>query len=451
MASSSSSTGSCVEETTRDEAMWNLLEDDALSDLALRSTCDLGKSVKCSRNMLAARSPVFRRMLYGPFREGSSQEIELPFPTVVLLSIVMYIYKDIDGIYKTVDGMTVFLEESDLVRSSEANSNKIKKELDLLAKYAAAAEYFCLSRLSQKIQTHVKDLIRIRPSLACWVLTVRPSLQDLPEPLQQFAFDTLRVNPRPALTGAPLQALSGDLLKQLLLQSRPKGVVHELDLFCAVAAWAADQPERVERAKELVRYIHLDRLSAADVSTFVAPSGLLSTTKPSPPPKDPPTEPQKTPETADAEEEDLWKDAVIVVSGAGASYVDGIYTQQGRSYGGKSYYYEMLADVVMEGDYGQDEPGELRFELSQKTEGGLNYWTIADTTYRDLGCKSNRYYESDKFAMPTEFPVCSDWKLAEERIPIRDDNPPPRVELGPPNFSWDPPMKSTKLAGMDCL
>jgi hypothetical protein len=69
-----------------------LLTKEELSDLTLKGKD--GSTVRANRAMLAARSPVFHRMLYGQFSEAEQSVVELGYTGDVLKEIVEYIHTD---------------------------------------------------------------------------------------------------------------------------------------------------------------------------------------------------------------------------------------------------------------------------------------------------------------------------------------------------------------------
>jgi hypothetical protein len=74
-------------------AWSSLADDDELHDLKVASLVDSG-CVETNRVILAKRSLVFRRMLYGNFRESSSDTIQLEFPLKVIQVVMAYIYSN---------------------------------------------------------------------------------------------------------------------------------------------------------------------------------------------------------------------------------------------------------------------------------------------------------------------------------------------------------------------
>lgn len=91
-SSSTAAAAASTTETTRDEAMQNLLTSSRYADITLKGTD--GIAVHANRCLLASRSKVFDKMLYGQFSEASTAVVELPYTGEVLKSLVSYIYTD---------------------------------------------------------------------------------------------------------------------------------------------------------------------------------------------------------------------------------------------------------------------------------------------------------------------------------------------------------------------
>jgi len=88
--------------TSRDEALRSLLDDEELSDVVLVVSADDGCTaarVPALKALLASRSPVFRRLLFGQFVEARQKEVEigngrLGFGGDVVRAVVEYSYTD---------------------------------------------------------------------------------------------------------------------------------------------------------------------------------------------------------------------------------------------------------------------------------------------------------------------------------------------------------------------
>jgi hypothetical protein len=78
-------------EITLQEALKTLLVDEETSDVTWMNSND-GTLVRANREMLAAQSVVFPRMLYGDFAEAQQSVVNVGFTGNVLHSIVEYIH-----------------------------------------------------------------------------------------------------------------------------------------------------------------------------------------------------------------------------------------------------------------------------------------------------------------------------------------------------------------------
>jgi hypothetical protein len=77
-------------EITKEEALENFFSDEELSDITLKSSID-GEQLLAHRNLVGARSRVFRQMLYGNFAESSRPVIEIQYSGKAIKNIRDYI------------------------------------------------------------------------------------------------------------------------------------------------------------------------------------------------------------------------------------------------------------------------------------------------------------------------------------------------------------------------
>ena len=89
----STSTLQLLEDVSHAQAMENLLRNERYADIQLQSSD--GVMIHANRAMLAARSPMFDRMLYGNFAERTSETVVVSYTKgAILQAIVQYIYRD---------------------------------------------------------------------------------------------------------------------------------------------------------------------------------------------------------------------------------------------------------------------------------------------------------------------------------------------------------------------
>ena len=134
-------------------AIVNLWEKRELfSEFTLKSTD--GKTIPVHKNILAARSPVFERLLYGDFSESKILELELGYQYCVLQEIVQYCYTDQSFLLKKT------------LRSNEVQLAQSFVELH------GAADYFGIPKLCSDISNLVVSQIQMDPILSWLFLGV---------------------------------------------------------------------------------------------------------------------------------------------------------------------------------------------------------------------------------------------------------------------------------------
>ncbi|KAL7531255.1 hypothetical protein ACHAWF_003718 [Thalassiosira exigua] len=263
------------EAITHAQAMQNLLTDEELSDLTLKG--DDGITVKTHRCMLAARSSVFRRMLYGQFAEASSDVVELGYSGKVLQSIVEFIYTD---------SASVLREDA-----NDANELILCQQIMSLA---TAADYFNLIDLARKAVERSHKLMHDQPSLACpFLIACRAtSIDSSTKRIEEYAWYMLRNNIQSIRGSKSFAYLTPTLLEDIVKDDQV--VAQELDLFLLIKHWAEadlDQSKNPRKnndtmeldmsnkrlclSKELMQYLHLEHINPTDLSTIVATSGLV--------------------------------------------------------------------------------------------------------------------------------------------------------------------------------
>eukprot|EP00978_Attheya_sp_CCMP212_P036948 scaffold171037_cov51-Attheya_sp.AAC.2 len=248
--------------------LHQLLDDETLSDVTLQGTD--GVKVLAIRSMLAVRSPVFRRMLFGEFSESESPIVKIGYTGKVLTFLVKY----------CVTG------ESDL-----SIGNCVKRSYPkFVLSTADAARYFELPNLMRTLLDDALEFMNESPKSAC--LFLQASREDLHgfENIEEKSLELIRNDPDTTL----LKAKATLLIKATLLEEILKDTTLQTDeytLFLVVKAWAEvksppieDNEEgkesRREVASRLVKnYISLDLISPSNLCNIVGPSGLSETTE----------------------------------------------------------------------------------------------------------------------------------------------------------------------------
>jgi hypothetical protein len=258
-------------EITRDEAIQNLLMDEELSDLLLVGTD--GVAVRSNRCMLASRSKVFRRMLYGDFSEASSTSISLDYKGEVVQAVVEYIYTDKCEIF------------------NECNVELARTVVCL----AEAANFFDLPKLSQKAKDLARSMIREQPSLACVILGEYSGVGGVISEIEEYARQAIRSNPSALLDqSTAIWSMSPALLETIIQDKHISA--NEYTLFRILEAWTnatddhmsnsksgepldAAESQRIARreaAKQMTRHLRLERIDPHHLCTTVTSSGLVT-------------------------------------------------------------------------------------------------------------------------------------------------------------------------------
>lgn len=200
-----SSSNSTSLTTTRDilSDIHSLLNEDELTDIHLipdSKDCDHNDdendtitAVPAIKALLAARSPVFRRCLYGEWRDSQSTnenedgvlQMKLDYSGRVLQLLVEFCFTD------------KLASLTDNTANNNTNSTPEQK-VRLLTKLNGAAHYFDIPKLEEDIQTSLKDMMLQHPSLACAILDEASKMLS-GEELGLLAMSRIRSLPKAAL------------------------------------------------------------------------------------------------------------------------------------------------------------------------------------------------------------------------------------------------------------
>ena len=116
--------------------MLSALDDESFHDVRLVGTDNV--EVPCVKFMLASRSPFFKNMFFGEFRERDDDQVSLSFSSTVLKILVKYCYtNELD---------------LDLFMEAEALSDK---EAAILIELRAAANYFQMTEVFVDITNYL--------------------------------------------------------------------------------------------------------------------------------------------------------------------------------------------------------------------------------------------------------------------------------------------------------
>jgi BTB/POZ domain len=267
-------------EISSQEMLINLMSDQELLDSALEG--DDGVRIQVNRYALAARSPVFRRMLFGKFVEANHPVVKIGFHSHVLKAVVEYIHKD-----------TADILDEDAAAAATTTEFMHSEQVQTIVSTMAAGMYFQLPGLSEKAHQFLSNLLESNPSLAFAVLEgCKQAGPSVPEELEALALAKIRCLVGTDFKTAEIAMLSPCLMEEILKD--PEMGAYEYELFKLLLQWAeasdddvskrtgSDPPlhpsivGRREIACQLTEYIHLEHIDPRSLSTVVANSGLVT-------------------------------------------------------------------------------------------------------------------------------------------------------------------------------
>jgi hypothetical protein len=253
-------------EITLAEALRALLTNEKYSDVTLKGTD--GILVKANRAMLAVRSPVFDRMLYGDFAEASKCVVDVGYSGDVLEEVIAYIYTDSAPI----------LNEGSRQQSFDDKGDKaVRKVLGLME----AASFFCLSELGKKVQEYTCATLKTSP-LFCVAWYAACGDQETTSgalAVSDLAFEKIRLDPKLLLQASYVNLLSSSGLEELLKDERVSA--DEYTLFLVLQAWTNAETEqccnsRMDSAAQLSKHLCLEHIDPTNLKQAVASSGLVT-------------------------------------------------------------------------------------------------------------------------------------------------------------------------------
>eukprot|EP00978_Attheya_sp_CCMP212_P039599 scaffold207416_cov51-Attheya_sp.AAC.1 len=254
-----------VSDISLETAQRTLLTDETLSDVTLEGTD--GMTVHTIRSVLAARSRVFRTMLFGDFAEANSSIIKINYVGTVLRCLVEFcLNNDVSSFHETFD----------------------ENPSDIVFALADAARFFDLPLLKKKVLNHTFLRANIDPQLACSLFQEAKNKSEHNDDIQKMLLHSIRRNPRALLEGVVLFSMKPSSLEEIL--SGDTIQADELTLFSILKRWVmldGDIPEvsevstetRKEIGTRLIRHINLDQIAPSDLVKTVAPSGLVPENK----------------------------------------------------------------------------------------------------------------------------------------------------------------------------
>lgn len=247
-------------EISREDAIRDLLKDDELSDLTLRAKD--GTLVIANRCLLASRSPVFRRMLFGPFKESSDSVIDVGYDGCVLRAIVDYIYLNTIPEFSTARFWVNLID---------------------------AAVYFALPELRRQMEEEANEMMQDDSDLTVEILATCTPGFETTRVLEDCALNFVKHHPYDRLL------FHGETFVPMIHPSYIEGILtdryvplDEKHYFEILQKWSNvttdktdDDNARLNNQKriaaDMTKHIHLEDIDSTDLITKVAPSGLVST------------------------------------------------------------------------------------------------------------------------------------------------------------------------------
>ena len=247
------------------------IKDDA-SEVSYIGT--IGREVPTIKSILAARSPVFRRMLYGDFRETRARNdddgvlrVKLEYSSSVLRLLVEFCFTDkLDSL----EGESEDAEDGDSSDSRCTDDEKdafsapsLSNTARLLTSLSAAAHYFDIPKLEYDISSRLDEIMSKHPSLSCVVLDEAHKIMQ--EDLCSVALERIRARPKAALlprnrdhidgfdqqesgNEGGVVALSASLLERVVFDD--VSTASEWTKFMCLQRWVEGCPHQVTKQME---------------------------------------------------------------------------------------------------------------------------------------------------------------------------------------------------------
>jgi hypothetical protein len=274
------------QELALSQALNALLLDEELSDVTIVSSLD-NTRLMGNRCILASRSQVFKRMLFGNFAEATDEEIAIQYTGPVLQMILEYCYTDhiaslAESVKSTITRSQLETQMVEMeISEEERKSRTVQEEREdkefcrNLSNLAMAADFLQLPRLGKMVMDALEEIVNGTPRLACVVFdetvvcveNVIEGSSNIGHKVCQHALRAIRSNPIQSLWGhtpaateesAPPDALLDvailDVTSSHIFTAEP-GILElgttslqtviqdqfmrttEINLFCALVTW----------------------------------------------------------------------------------------------------------------------------------------------------------------------------------------------------------------------
>ena len=298
--------------------LLSAIQDDDMSDVVLKGNDGGSMPVHGNRFLLAARSKVFRRMLYGSFSEATSTVINLDdYDSVTLEAIVEYC---------RTNEITTFRLHHEILQRNCLSARR-------LAQLFKAADYFELPGLLDIVSSMVHSLMNRYPPLSCGIYDEAPPSSAI----YNHALSMIQCRPYVTLQphddkGGGIECLSPENLISILEDKDIQA--GELFLFSMFQQWV-DFHRKFEQGGEIDYNVQDIARSCAKrmMLEYIEPQDLLKAVKNSKLFSDSQITQAITLQALRASQNGVWSLSCrgrpevdrILVEGAGSVDVNGIY------------------------------------------------------------------------------------------------------------------------------
>ncbi|KAG7336736.1 BTB/POZ domain containing protein [Nitzschia inconspicua] len=255
-------------------ALESLVFDEIFADVQFQCIDDT--SVPACRPLLASRSPVFRALLYGNWKESNKDVpmVQVGYTSSVMKCIVEYCIRGDEVV-------DIYQRCCSFCSNNDSHNDTASTILDLMD----AANYYQLPKLKKSLEVRVKKDISTSPkqlTVAIWeeVQTRTDGGNNntnngLLEELKVSAWDAIVKHPQKTILKYP-QDVSFETWSLLVRQ--PFLPVSELELFHGIQDWYSRSPDdRLAAAGDLLEeYVDLSRIHPKILQSEVEGSELVS-------------------------------------------------------------------------------------------------------------------------------------------------------------------------------
>ena len=148
-----------------------------------------GEKIVANRSILAVRSVVFRKILFGQHREAENVVIPIGYDGKVLKAVKEYCYTD----------------HADIFDEGSCNESWVRAMMQL----ASASDYFGLPMLRKKVFGLICSKMMDEPALSCIVFDVAEASGDATSELKEAALKMIRSRTQDALLPPESSKLNG--------------------------------------------------------------------------------------------------------------------------------------------------------------------------------------------------------------------------------------------------